>query len=279
MPVITPRRGPSATRDDGLVLPPRKLFRDGRPLKAWRYAGLYCEDLMLCAGSVAIAGIPQRFWAIWDRGRGELHERTRLGSGIVGLDDDRITVRDRRRGVSVDLALKRFGDDAEVCSPHGGSFIWTRKWLAQATGQVRIADRSIPLDAPVLIDDSAGYHARVTNWEWSAGFGESVQGAAVAWNLVTGINDAPTSSERTVWVDGIARETAAVTFGDQLQCVSGQAGERLHFEAEATRERHDRVGPMRSDYLQPFGTFSGTLPGGVTLASGFGVMERHAARW
>jgi hypothetical protein len=34
-----------------------------------------------------------------------------------------------------------------------------------------------------------------------------------------------------------------------------------------------------SDYRQPFGTFSGTLPGGVELAEGFGVMERHVVRW
>ena len=34
-----------------------------------------------------------------------------------------------------------------------------------------------------------------------------------------------------------------------------------------------------SDYRQPFGTFTGTLGGGVELAEGFGVMERHTARW
>ena len=35
----------------------------------------------------------------------------------------------------------------------------------------------------------------------------------------------------------------------------------------------------RSDYVQPFGTFSGTLPGGAELARGYGVMEDHRARW
>jgi hypothetical protein len=34
-----------------------------------------------------------------------------------------------------------------------------------------------------------------------------------------------------------------------------------------------------SDYRQPFGTFTGELPGGFPLADGFGVMERHAVRW
>jgi hypothetical protein len=36
---------------------------------------------------------------------------------------------------------------------------------------------------------------------------------------------------------------------------------------------------MRSDYRQPFGTFAGTLPGGIELAEGYGVMEEHDVRW
>jgi hypothetical protein len=261
------------------VLPPRRLLRDGRPLKVWRYAGLYTPELMLCAGRVAIGGVPQRFWAVWDRERGELHEHTRTGGGLVRLDDDRVRVADRSRAVEVDVRLQPFGDPIEVCSPHGSSHIWTRKWLAQGTGEVRIAGRAIAIDAPLLIDDSAGYHARNTDWEWSAGFGEATDGGAVAWNLVTGINDAVHDSERTVWIDGKAAEVGPVTFSADLAAVMSAQGERLEFAGEATRERHDRVGPVRSDYVQPFGTFSGTLPGGVDLIAGYGVMERHAARW
>ena len=36
---------------------------------------------------------------------------------------------------------------------------------------------------------------------------------------------------------------------------------------------------MRYSYLQPLGTFSGALPGGLELASGLGVMEHHDAHW
>jgi len=36
---------------------------------------------------------------------------------------------------------------------------------------------------------------------------------------------------------------------------------------------------VRSEYEQPFGTFRGTLPGGLELAEGYGVMERHVAVW
>ena len=36
---------------------------------------------------------------------------------------------------------------------------------------------------------------------------------------------------------------------------------------------------VESEYRAPFGTFSGTLPGGIELARGLGVMEHHRALW
>ena len=54
---------------------------------------------------------------------------------------------------------------------------------------------------------------------------------------------------------------------------------QLRFTAEAERARRDDLMLFVSDYRQPFGTFAGTLPGGVELAEGYGVMERHDVRW
>ncbi len=55
----------------------------------------------------------------------------------------------------------------------------------------------------------------------------------------------------------------------------------LRFDAEAERARHDRVlfGLLESEYRQPFGRFSGELPGGIAVVEGQGVMERHRAHW
>jgi len=53
----------------------------------------------------------------------------------------------------------------------------------------------------------------------------------------------------------------------------------LRFEAEAERVRRDDLLLLASDYRQPFGSFAGTLPDGTELARGYGVMERHRARW
>ena len=108
--------------------------------------------------------------------------------------------------------------------------------------------------------------------------GTSVTGEPVAWNLVDGVHDAPQASERTIWVAGHEREAGPARFAADLGTVT--AGDvDLRFTAEAERARRDRVGPFASDYRQPFGTFSGTLGDGVELAEGWGVMERHTARW
>jgi hypothetical protein len=252
------------------------LVRDRRPLKRWRYAGVFGEEVMLCAGCVRVAGVPQAFWAVWDRGRGVLRERTRLGGGLraVALPGDAVRV--RGRGVRVDLVLEDAGEAVEVVSRHGASTIWTRKRPALARGAAVIDGREIAVRAPALLDDSAGWHARETAWDWCAGAGSTSDGRAVVWNLVAGVHDAPHASERTVWVDGVPRETRPVVFSVALDAVGD-----LRFAAEAERRRRDRLafGLLDSEYRQPFGAFAGTLPGGIALADGRGVMERHRARW
>src|SRR4051812_10083606 len=240
--------------------------------KRWRYVGVFGPEVMLCAGVVRVAGVPQSFWAVWDRRT--LRERTRMRLGPVALPDGAVRVRDA--GVAIDLVLEAAGAPVEVSSPHGGAWIHTRKAPVTARGTVAIDGRELAIEAPGLVDDSSGRHARDTAWEWCAGAGRAADGRAVAWNLVAGVHDAQRGSERTVWVDGVAHEAEPVAFAPGLDAVGG-----LRFAAEAERARHDRVlfGLIESEYRQPFGTFGGTLPGGVELAGGFGVMERHRARW
>jgi hypothetical protein len=278
-PSPSPVRSNRTPRFDGLPLPPARmpLVRDGRPLKAWRYVGIYDDELMLCAGRVRVAGVPQAFWAVWDRGAARLHERTTWSPRQVALPDGEVQI--RARGVRVALKLMPFGEPVDVVSRHGSSWIWTRKTLMRATGTVALAGRVRPVDATALVDDSAGYHARATDWEWSAGVGTLADGRPVAWNLVDGVHDTTTDSERSVWVAGRPHEVGPVTFAPALDGVAFTEGGTLAFAAEAVRERHDHAGPLRSDYVQPFGTFTGTLPGAGPLAVGFGVMERHRARW
>jgi hypothetical protein len=142
-------------------------------------------------------------------------------------------------------------------------------------GQVRVGGEHFAIDGEHgFIDESAGYHARHTNWRWSAGVGRSAEGRRVAWNLVEGVHDADVASERTVWVDGRAEEVGPQHFAADLSAVGG-----LSFRPWASREHSANRLFLRSRYRQPFGEFKGRLPGGMELAVGFGVMEEHEVWW
>ena len=204
-----PVRGP-AVRGLGLALPPERmpLVRDGRPLKRWRYVGVYTAELMLCVGEAHVAGLPQRWWAV-ALPDGTLVERTTIPRGGVELTPSRVRVAARAQSgtdVSIELEL---GDAApiEVVSPHGGSYIWTAKRApVQVRGEVRVGSELFGCHGEHgFIDESAGYHARRTAWRWSAGIGRSGDGRAVAWNLVDGVHDAP-EGERA---HGLDRRRAA----------------------------------------------------------------------
>jgi hypothetical protein len=229
-------------------------FRGLRPLKRWRYEAVYSPELMLCIGDARVAGVRRRWWA-------------------VALPDGRLFEGVRDAPISLSLGAS---PAIEVVSPHGSSYIWTRKQAGvpvSATIHLPQANYSIEGDFG-FVDESAGYHARHTVWRWSAGIGRLRDGRAVAWNLVDGVHDAPASSERSVWVEGEPHEVEPVEFADDLSSVGG-----LRFSEWCAREDHTNRLIMRSDYRQPFGSFTGELPGGLELESGYGVMEWHDVRW
>jgi len=235
---------------------------------------------MGCAAIVRIGPARQTFWALLDRTSGTLRERTRLvpRPGEVRLEAGLLAIEDR--GVSLALELDEERGVEALC-PHGRAAVWTRKQAGiAARGTLRVDGRDLQaIDARAVVDDTAGHHARVTEWRWTAGVGEGADGAPLAWNLVDGVNDPPRGSERAVWVDGAAAEPPPVHFAHDLSFVEGEDGSVMRFAPEAERRRTDRLLIVSSDYRAPFGTFSGTLPGGTELASGLGVMEWHRARW
>ncbi len=305
-----------------------RLLQGGRPLKRWRYVGVFCEELMACAALVQVGPVRQSFWAILTRADGRLRGRTQLfprgghlelSAAPVGSDQNggharprararvrpsaltdrtlidtspltvstltpalpptgRMLIRDR--GVLLDLALEE-DTGIEARCRHGRGEVWTRKQAgAPASGTLSL-DGAPPreLSALAVIDDTAGYHARETEWWWSAGVGESPDGGALAWNLVSGVNDPPSGSERAVWIDGSPREVPAVDFAADLSRIRCDDGSELLFTAEAERARSENLLIVRSEYRQPFGVFSGMLPGHLALTHGLGVVEHHRARW
>ncbi len=264
-----------------VAIPPARMapVRGGRPLKRWRYVAAFSDELMLCAATAAVGPGRSSWWAIWDRRRGILAEHTRtIGPALVRFGaGGRVRVADR--GVTIDIAVDE-GAAVECLNPHGAHYIWTRKQAARPVrGRVVIAGRVLELDGLAIVDDTAGYHARKTEWWWSAGIGRDGAGGPVGWNVVTGVNDGPAGSERSIWSGGSAHEVGPVAFAEDLTAVSFAEGASLRFNSEAVRERSDRLIVVRSDYRQPFGSFSGSLPGVGPVGGGLGVMEHHIARW
>jgi hypothetical protein len=253
-----------------LALPPQPMPpRDGlRALKAWRYVGVFGPRVMVCVCSARIGPVQQRFWAVWDRKR----RRFSQGRAGVGLELGRARVLDA--GVQLDLRIEETVGVETVCHC-GESYAWTRKQAGmRGHGTINMRGELISVDGRVVIDDTAAYYPHHTSWRWSAGVGAAADGQPVAWNLVEGINDPPAGSERTVWVSGEPHEVGPVSFAADLRSVGA-----LQFDGEAAIERHQNLLLLRSDYSQPFGTFSGALPDGTTLREGYGVMEAHDVRW
>lgn len=265
-----------ARRDDlaGLPLPPAAMpsHHGGRPLKAWRYVGVYGPEFMLCLAQVRIGRARQSFWAVWDRERRSLYERTRIGRGGIRLWPGGASLADR--SVRFELEFEETAGVESVC-PAGDAYAWTRKQGGlRAHGTISLAGSERRVEAHAIVDDTAAFYPRLTHWRWCAGVGRSGDGRELAWNLVEGVNDPARGSERTIWIDGQPHEVPPCSFASDLHRV-----DELQFSAEASLERRQNLLLMSSDYRQPFGTFSGRLPGGITVAQGYGVMEEHEARW
>lgn len=223
----TPYRGSTSNRPGSIALPPQRmpLLHGGRLLKQWRYVSIWSEQLSLCAGSVRVGPTRQEFWAVWDRQNRRLWEHTRLWTGRVRLPRSRVMVEDG--DVSINVWLEE-NEGFEVVTPVGRAYTWTRKQCGiSAHGTVRVGETVLPVDAVALIDDNAGYHPRHTSWYWSGGAGTDSQGRTVTWSVITGLNDSPRNSERTLWVDGVPSEVGPVEFTPDLSRVCFSEGGEL----------------------------------------------------
>ena len=251
-------------------------WRDGRPLKRWRYVGAYGPDLMVCAGDARIGPLRQRFWAVATPD-GQIREKTALlGAGGVRIAGSEVAI--DGAGVRARLRVDE-REPVETLSPHGDSYIWTAKQGGvRVGGLIELDGRPIQFDARGMVDDSAGYHARHTVWSWSAGVGVLADGRRAAWNLVSGVHDAPDASERTIWVDGQPAEVGRVEFANDLSGIQG-SGVQLEFTEWCAREDNTNALLLKSKYRQPFGTFKGQLADNLELREGYGVMESHDVWW
>jgi Protein of unknown function (DUF2804) len=252
------------------------LLDHGQLRKRWRYVGLFAEELMLCAARAEVGPLTQSFWVLLDRGTGQQWNHTALlpGSREVTMDGPLLEI--DGPGLRASLRLGEVTPIETTC-PSGRSLAWTRKRVGMPVeGTVEVPGRRWDVAGRGVDDESAGHHQRETSWRWSAGVGIAGDGRPVAWNLVEGINDPPSGSERAIWIDGKPVELPPTRFS--VDVISVEGDETLHFTGESEHTHDDNYLLIRSRYRHRFGSFSGKL-GGVELAQGLGVMEEHDARW
>ena len=262
-----PVRGPGV-RDLALRLPPRRMapLRAGRPLKRWRYLGVYRPDVMLCVGDARVAGVPQRWWAV------ALPDGTLLeGSRGIELSAERAFV----RGV-LDLKLDEPAG-VEVVSPHGRSYIWTRKHApVEVRGRAERSGPRLGARRRRRLRRRVGRVPRPAHGLAMVGRPRAGPRTGGAWRG-TWSTGCTTRRRRASAPSGSTASPARFRTRSLRRTSARSAGLRFR-EWSARESRMNRV-LMRNSYRQPFGEFSGELPCGLRLAEGYGVMEEHDVRW
>ncbi|HET7786946.1 MAG TPA: DUF2804 domain-containing protein [Myxococcales bacterium] len=171
---------------------------------------------------------------------------------------------------------------ASVGAP--GRFDFTQKTvLVPAEGEVRAANVRFPVHGQLAgLDYTHGLLARETAWRWAFGSGRSGL-RQVGFNFSDGFLQG--EGENAIWLDGEPRAVGPVTFAFdpesplgpwRVQSRDGRVD--LVFQPEGYRRQTVDLKVILSRYLQPFGTFSGSLDG-VGIEGVPGVTEDHAARW
>ncbi|MES3022114.1 MAG: DUF2804 domain-containing protein [Pseudomonadota bacterium] len=208
-----------------------------------------------------------------------LSRRVTLGAGALTL---------RCGGFEIDARFDAAGAAPlllAVGAVDGGSVHATQKSAARAmAGTVRAGGKTYPLEAGVAsFDYSNGLLARDTAWRWA-----SAHSAALGFNLQAGYFGA---NENALWLDGeiIALQAAHFEFDPDDARAPWHVWTEdrlldLHFTPEGARREDKNLLVAASRYVQPIGTFSGSVratPDGPARAVErlVGVTEDHASRW
>jgi hypothetical protein len=192
------------------------------------------------------------------------------------------------QGFSLDATL-----DAAAAPPtllaiapiEGGVANATHKTVnLMARGQVRAAGQAFDLEGHFGgLDHTSGLLARDTSWRWA-----SAAGSRVGLNLVEGFNG---PVENAVWIDGKLHPVGEAVFefdkADHLRpwrVTTRNGTVDLTFTPEGARREDKQLYVAQSWYVQPVGTFSGTVraaPGAAAIeVNGLpGVTEDHVAKW
>src|SRR3954466_8248776 len=96
------------------------MWRGTRPLKRWRYVGVFCDEVMVCVADARIGPLRQRFWAVAEPDR-PITAATTLARGGGRIGGSRVPV--DPGDVGFHLAIEEDGG----VEPRHDDDVWTRK--------------------------------------------------------------------------------------------------------------------------------------------------------
>lgn len=170
----------------------------------------------------------------------------------------------------------------------GSIHITEKRVLMPVRGQMLVGKRFARLDDDVAgFDYTQGLLARRTAWRWAFSMGRTSDGRPIGINLVEGFNG---GLESVVWLDGqvVPVPNPRFTFEPDRPIAPWRISTPdraldLRFLPDAMHAEQRNLGLIRSHFVQPAGTFSGTieLPGqkSATLDGSPGMVEHQDVLW
>lgn len=283
--------------------------------KRWVYVAFASGDVWVAAAVVRMGYASNAFAFAYDlRKKTMLADETAIAPSIAArvADDphahgDLATFRIARRsiamvrrgsGIHVEARMGAFALDARIDEDGAppavaaiarleGGALWDateKRALARASGNVTCGGRRISLDgATAGYDYTHGLMPRHTKWRWAFALGEA-EGAPFAFNVVQGfVGQAECAAFTKDGVHALAEPRFVFDAAEPLRPwrLEGE-GIDLSFEPGAMHAQYTNLAVVRSRFVQPVGTFRGTVRVGgrdLRLADVPGVVEDQDVLW
>jgi hypothetical protein len=196
--------------------------------------------------------------------------------------------------------------DIDITDPEGGllpmhfhmpmekgrSAFTTKAAGLTAKGSIRLNGKAFDLDPGhtfAVFDWTDGFYPRRTSWNWACGAGLAGDGTRIGFNFSSGVYEKGLL-ENTLWINGKPEKTGEVVFvyDPENPSLPWRIRSRdrlidLTFTPEGIRRAHDDLLILKSFFIQPCGSFEGSVrtKDGLTVRfSGLGgVVEEHHATW
>lgn len=180
--------------------------------------------------------------------------------------------------------------------PNGGPAYTHKAAGLPVQGKLTFGSRILDFsNSTGTLDWTRSVAMRETRWKWCSLAGVTRSGERIGLNLSAQVYDNPAgnSLENGLWINGQMYPLGGVHFEipadprRQTWIIRSQTDDsvELKFTPLGTREEQLNLGVIRSDFIQPYGQFNGSVcaPGNgnrpVDVTGLFGVVEKHLSVW